>query len=119
MPELRITVVMPDTPEEEEADALDDLMSRLAAEAGRLAQLGRQGGLGQQKGPPRVFAARFSEAAALAALVRASGGWYMRHPWATITYKMESSKGGRTLQLKSYSPVAMAKAAVQLEEYLE
>lgn len=110
---------MPKEAQEEEAKALDGLMSALAAEAGRLAVLQRQPGLGQKEGTPRVFAARFSGGDALAALMRATGGWFMRHPGATVTFKMESSKGGKTLQLKSYSPVALAHAAVQLEEYLE
>lgn len=119
MPELKITVVMPGAEAEEEAIALDRLMSLLATEAGRLATLQRQKGFGQTTGPSRVYLATFDSAEALAALLRASGGWYMRHPSATVTYKMESSKGGKTLQMKSYSPVAIASAAAQLKEYLE
>ena len=119
MPELTITVVMPTAGSQEEAEALDALMSSLAAEAGRLATLQRKPGFGQTDGPPRVFSGRFSGPEALAALARGTGGWYMRHPGATVTFKMESSKGGKTLQLKSYSPVAMANAVVQLQEYLE
>ncbi len=119
MPELKITVVLPEAEPEEEAVALDGLMSVLATEAGRLASLQRQKGFGQTTGPSRVYLATFDSAEALIALLRASGGWYMRHPAATLTYKMESSKGGKTLQMTSYSPVAMASAAAQLKEYLE
>jgi hypothetical protein len=119
LPELKITVVMPDAQPEEEAAELDGLMSILATEAGRVATLQRQAGFGQTSGPPRVFIGTFDTAEALAALLRASGGWFMRHPGATVTYKMESSKGGKTLQLKTYSPVALASAAAQLKEYLE
>lgn len=119
MPELKITVVMPGADPQQEASALDGLMSALAGEAGRVAILQRQQGLGQPDAPPRVFVATFDTAEALAALLRASGGWFMRHPAATVTYKMESSKGGKTLQMKSYSPVALASAAAQFEEYLE
>ncbi len=120
MPELKITVVMPavaNTPEE--AEALDALMSSLAAEAGRHATLQRQLGFGQSEGIPRVFSARISDHEALAALLRASGGWFMRNPGATVTFKIESGKGGKTLQLTSYSPVAMAQAAAEMKEYLE
>ncbi len=119
MPELNITVVMPKVARDEEAAALDALMSALAAEAGRQAILQRQPGFGQKEGPPRVFAARFSGEEPLAALMRAAGGWFMRHPHATVTFKMESSKGGTTLQLKSYSPVGLAQTVAQLQEYLE
>ncbi|HVM35983.1 MAG TPA: hypothetical protein VM784_11645 [Actinomycetota bacterium] len=120
MAELKITVILPDlvnTPEE--AESLDRLMAMLASEAGRLATLQRQHGLGQTEGTPRVFSARFSDAEALAALLRASGGWFMRNPAATVTFKMESGKGGKTLQLTSFSPVAMARAAAEMKEYLE
>lgn len=119
MPELKITVVMPGADPQDEASALDGLMSTIATEAGRLATLQRQQGLGATVGVSRVFIATFDSAEALAALLRASGGWFMRHPAATVTYKMQSSKGGKTLQMKSYSPVALASAAAQLEEYLE
>lgn len=119
MPELKITVVMPGTAPEQEAEELDRLMSSLAAEAGRVATLQREHGLGQPSGPARVFIATFSTAEALAALVRGCGGWFMRRPHATVTLKMQSSKGGKTLQMKSYSAVAIAGAAAQLEEYLE
>ena len=120
MPELRITVVMPkDTPPDEEGRALDDLMAKLAAEAGRHAQLSRSPGFGKADGPLRVFGSIFSGSEALTAILRATGGWYMRHPTATVTLRMESSKGGRTLQLKGYSPVSFAQAARQIEEYLK
>lgn len=120
MPELKITVIMPDVANtDHEAQALDSLMATLASEAGRLATLQRQQGFGQTEGVARVFSARFSEVEAFAALLRASGGWFMRNPSATVTFKIESGKGGKTLQLTSYSPVAMARAAAELEEYLE
>lgn len=120
MPELKITVVMPQVADaEEEATSLDLLMSMLAQEAGRLATLQRGKGFGQAEGPARVFEARFSSQEALAALMRASGGWFMRHPSSTITYKIESGKGGKTLQLKTYSPVALAQAGAEMKEYLE
>lgn len=120
MPELKITVVMPHASNvEEEAKSLDLLMSMLAQEAGRLATLQRGAGFGQKTGPGRVFEARFSGEDALAALMRGSGGWFMRHPSATVTYKIESSKGGKTLQLKAYSPVALAQAVAEMKEYLE
>ncbi|MFN2388962.1 MAG: hypothetical protein ABR575_05075 [Actinomycetota bacterium] len=119
MPELRMTVVTPNLEPQEEAKELDGLMSLLASEAGRVSVLQRQAGFGQPDGPLRVFIATFSTADALAALLRACGGWYMRHPSATVTLKVESGKGGKTLQLKKYSPVALANAAAQLEEYLE
>ena len=120
MPELKITVVIPPIAKsDEEAQALDVLMATLASEAGRVAELQRQHGFGQEDGTPRVFSARFSGAEALAALMRASGGWFMRNPAATVTYKIESGKGGKTLQLNTYSPVALAQAVAALEEYLE
>lgn len=118
MPELRITVVMPQDPEHE-AEALDELMSKLAAEAGRHAQFARAPGLGKPDGPLRVFNSQFSGKEALSAVLRGAGGWYMRHRKATVTLRMESSKGGTTLQLKEYSPISFAHAATQIEEYLE
>ncbi|MGI8708238.1 MAG: hypothetical protein ACR2LG_08570 [Actinomycetota bacterium] len=120
MPELKITVIMPQIVNtKDEAEALDGFMSILAAEAGRLAELQRQPGFGQHEGVARVFSARFSEEDALAAVVRASGKWFMRNPGATLTYKIESGRGGKTLQLTSYSAVALAQAAAELKEYLE
>lgn len=119
MPELKITVVMPGVSPEVEAEELDELMSSLAAEAGRLATLQRERGLGQPSGAARVFVGTFSTPEALAAMLRGCGGWFMRRPGATVTLKMQSGKGGKTLQMKSYSAVALAGAAAQLEEYLE
>lgn len=109
---------MPQDPEHE-PEALDELMSSLAGEAGRYAQFARAPGLGKPDGPLRVFNAKFSGAEALAAVLRGTGAWYMRHPGATITFRMESSKGGVTLQLKQFSPVAYARIATQIEQYLE
>jgi hypothetical protein len=43
----------------------------------------------------------------------------MRHPWATVTFKIESSAGGKTLQMRGYSPVALARAASDLTGYVE
>lgn len=116
---LSLTVVLPDTPENEEAAALDELQDVLHREAGELAALDRTLGFGQSAGPPRVFRARFSGTAALVALLRAAGGWMMRHPWATVTFKIESSSGGKTLQMRGYSPVAMARAASDLTGYVD
>jgi len=118
MPELRLTVVLPNEPERE-PEALDELMANLAAVAGRDVQFVRAPGLGKPDGPLRVFNSKFSGAEALAAVLRGAGGWYMRHPKATMTLRMESSKGGTTLQLREYSPVIFAAAARQVEEYLE
>lgn len=118
MPELRLTVVMQQDPEGE-PEALDELMSSLAAEAGRLAQFARAPGMGRPDGPLRIFNVKFSGAEALAAVLRGAGAWYMRHTHATVTFRMESSKGGVTLQLKEYSPVAFARIVPQLQEYLE
>lgn len=119
MPELKLTVVLPGASPGSEAGDLDELMASLAQEAGRVAQLQRSRGFGMTEGPARVFDAIFQGGDALAALMRGAGGWFMRHPHATITFKIESGKGGKTLQLTSYSPVAMAAAAAQLQEYLE
>lgn len=118
MPELRLTVVMPQDPQHE-PEALDELMASLAGEAGRLAQFARAPGFGRPDGPLRIFNVQFSGAEALAAVLRGAGAWYMRHRKATVTFRMESSKGGVTLQLKEYSPVAFARIATQVEEYLE
>lgn len=120
MPELRITVVMPrDTPVREEERALDDLMGALASEAGRFAQFARAPGMGRTDGPLRIFNSVFSGAEALAAVLRGAGGWFMKNPGATLTLRMESSKGGKTLQLKGYNPLIFAQAARQIQEYLE
>lgn len=118
MPELRLTVLMQHDPEGE-PEALDELMSNLAGEAGRFAQFVRAPGLGKPEGPLRVFNAKFSGGEALAAVLRGTGAWYMRHPRSTVTFRMESSKGGITLQLKEYSPVAFARVVTQIQEYLE
>ena len=119
MAELTITVVMPNSDRQEETAALDHLMASLASEAGRVATLTRRPGLGQKEGPPRVFSTRFSSPEALAAVMRGCGAWSVRNPGATVTLKMASSKGGRTLQLKNYSAVALANAVARIEEYLE
>lgn len=120
MPELRITVAMPkETPPDEEGRVLDGLMAVLAAEAGRHAQFARAPGFGKADGPLRIFNSRFSGAEALSAILRATGGWFMRNPSATLTLRMESSKGGSTLQLKGYSPITFAHAARQVQDYLE
>lgn len=119
MPELTLTVVGGPGDTSDEGRALDALMAELAREAGRLATLERRPGLGQTEGPPRVFVARFSEPDALSAVIRGTGGWYMRNPGATITFKISSSKGGKTLQMTSYSPVGMARAIAEMKEYLE
>lgn len=118
MPELRLTVVMPQDPENE-PEALDALMASLAAESGRFAQFVRAPGFGKPDGPLRVFNVKFSGEEALAAVLRGTGAWYMRHPKATVTLRMESSKGGVTLQLKEYSPVAFAASVTQIQNYLE
>lgn len=117
MPELKITVV--GLPAADERDDLDRLMSALAAEAGRLATLQRERGLGDPDAPARVFVSTFSSTEALRAVIRGCGGWYMRNPSATLTFKMQSGKGGKTLQMKRYTAVALARAAAELEEYLE
>ena len=113
-----MTVGLPQDPGSE-PEALDKLMESLFKEAGRHADFVRAPGFGKPDGPLRVFNAKFSGSEALAALLRGAGGWYMRHPKATVTFRMESSKGGTTLQLREYSPVTFANAATQIEEYLE
>lgn len=119
MPELRLTVGMPGAPPEVEEKELDDLMGRLASEAMRHAQFSRAPGFGKADGPLRVFNAVFQGPEALQAVLRGTLGWYMRHPAATMTLRMESSKGGVTLQFKEYSPVEFAKATRRFEEFLE
>lgn len=119
MTTLSLTVVLADTPEEEEKDALDALQAALDREAGALATIDRALGFAQTSGPPRVFRTRFADAAALTPLLRALGGWMMRHPWATVTLKIESSAGGKTLQMHGYSPVALARAASELTGYVD
>lgn len=109
---------MPHDPENE-AQALDDLMSSLASEAGRFAEFARAPGLGRPEGPLRIFNAKFAGSEALSAVLRGAGAWYMRHPKSTVTFRMESSKGGVTLQLKEYSPVAFARIVTQIQQYLE
>lgn len=119
MPELRVSVVMPEgTPSDAESEALDELMASLAQQAGRQAQLGRSQGMSGQ-GPARIFTAIFKGSEAMSAVLRGVGSWYMQHPAAKVTMKMSSSKGGTNLQLKSYSAVAFAQASAQIKEYLE
>ena len=118
MPELRLTVGLPGSPDDEPA-ALDELMSALAREAGHLAEFARAPGIGKPDGPSRIFNAKFSGPEALTAVLRGTGGWYMRHPRATVTFRMESSKGGTTIQLREFTPVGFAKIAREVEGYLE
>jgi hypothetical protein len=113
--ELRITVSFPpNTPVEERADALNELMLTMKEGMGLNERLTRLPGLEQKAGPLRVFVYEFREPGRCSEVLRALGGWYMRYAGLTVTVRGDAPAGGINLQLNEFSTVAFAQAAAKL-----
>lgn len=135
MSDLRVVVTFPDgyTVEEQTA-SLSALQQALKEQMGfgqrltRLPQLSLPGGP-QPQAPPsgsepdevalRVFLLEFSDAAACASALRAVGGWYMRHPDVSVSFKADGPKGGINLRLTNFSTVAYAQTVAKINDLME
>lgn len=67
----------------------------------------------------RVFLLEFPDAADCAAMLRAIGGWYMRHPDVQVSLKADGPAGGTNMRLTSFSTVAYARAVSSINDLME
>lgn len=130
---VRVAVSFPDEaapPLEEQQQVLNELMQAMKDAMGlneRLTRLPELTLPGQQAPDPaqldevayRVFQLEFPDDAGCAQVLRAVGGWYMRHPWVMVSFKADGPGGGVNLRLASFSTVAWANAVARLREYTE
>lgn len=66
----------------------------------------------------RVFLLEFPDASDCATMLRALGGWYMRHPDLQVSLKADGPAGGTNLRLTSFSTVAYARAAAAITDLM-
>jgi hypothetical protein len=129
---VRVAVSFPeDSPSlEEQQRVLNELMQAMKDAMGlneRLTRLPELTLPGQQAPDPsemdevayRVFQLEFSDDAGCGQVLRAVGGWYMRHPWVTLSFKADGPGGGVNLRLSGFSTVAWANAVARLREHTE
>lgn len=139
MSELRVVVTFPegDYDVEEQTTILNELQKALKDQMGLQQRLSRLPQLSLPSGPQkveprltptpqqteevalRVFLLEFPDAAACASALRAVGGWYMRHPGLSLSFKADGPAGGVNLRLKNFSMVAFARAVSQITELME
>lgn len=131
MATLRVAISFPedDTPGlEEQTEILNDLMETMKHSMGlneRLTRLPELTLPGQAAPDPetvtevayRVFQLEFPEESGCGAVLRAVGGWYMRYPWVTVSFKADGPGGGVNLKLTGFSTVAFAQVASRIQEY--
>ena len=117
--ELEVTVSFTgETSAEEQADVLNELMLALKDGMGLNERLTRTPGMGQHVGPLRVFVLEFQDPDRCSSALRSVGGWYMRHPGLTVSFKAEGPRGGIRLQLKGFSTVAFARAGAKISDLM-
>lgn len=134
MSSLRVVISFPDTYDVERQTAvlgelqqalkdqmgLDQRLSRLpeltlpgtAAPAAKAADA-------EQEVALRVFLLEFSERDAGASALRAVGGWYMRYPSLTVSFKADGPRGGVNMRLTSFSTIAYAQVVSKINELME
>lgn len=66
----------------------------------------------------RVFLLEFPDESGCAVVLRAVGGWYMRHPKVTVSFKADGPQGGINLRLTEFSTVAYAQVASKINELM-
>lgn len=138
MSELRLVVTFPDGfSVEHQTTALTELQKALKDQMGfgqrlsRLPQLSLPGGPKQQPQPKpqpqptehdevtlRVFLLEFTDADACASALRAVGGWYMRYPSVSLSFKADGPKGGINLRLTNFSTVAYAQTVAKINDLM-
>lgn len=133
MSSLRVVVTFPGDAYDVEAQTavLGELQQALKAQMGlnqrlsRLPELTLPGAAqGANQGKPtdevalRVFLLEFPDAADAAAMLRALGGWYMRHPDVQVSLKADGPAGGTNLRLTSFSTVAYARAVASITDLM-
>lgn len=141
MSELRVVVTFPDGEYdiEEQTTILNELQQALKDQMGLQQRLSRLPQLSLPSGPKkveprltptpqadkseevalRVFLLEFPDAAACASALRAVGGWYMRHPGLSLSFKADGPAGGVNLRLKNFSMVAFAQTVSQITELMD
>lgn len=133
MSSLRVAVSFPDESQadlERQTEVLNDLMETMKQAMGlneRLTRLPEMTLPGQQTPDPadadavayRVFQLEFPDEGGCARVLSAVGGWYMRYPWVTVSFKADGPGGGVNLKLTSFSTVAFARVAARIREYTD
>lgn len=129
---VRVAVSFPDDAPslEEQQRILNELMQAMKDAMGlneRLTRLPEMTLPGQQAPDPseldevayRVFQLEFPDDTGCGQVLRAVGGWYMRHPWVTVSFKADGPGGGVNLRLSGFSTVAWANAVARLRQHTE
>lgn len=131
MSNLRVVVTFPDGAYDVEAQTkvLGELQQALKDQMGlnqrltRLPELTLPGQKRQDQPTEevalRVFLLEFPDAADCSTMLRAIGGWYMRHPDVQVSLKADGPKGGINLRLTSFSTIAFAKAVASINDLME
>lgn len=123
MASLRITV----TPAGDDAEALADLATQLRGAMDDRQRLVRMAGLSLPGAAPpqtaagaadRVFRLDLPDGDLASGVLRALGGWLMRHPRATVAVKADGPSGGVSLRLEGWSAVAFAAAVSRVQQQL-
>lgn len=132
MSNLRVVVTFPEPQPslERQTEVLNELGQAMKNEMGlneRLSRLPEMQLPGTQSRNPagpqdevalRVFLLEFPDESGCAAVLRAVGGWYMRHPKLTVSFKADGPRGGTNLKLTEFSTVAFAEVVHKINELM-
>lgn len=132
MSNLRVVVSFPEPQPslERQTEVLNELGQTMKSEMGlneRLSRLPEMQLPGTQSRTPageqeevalRVFLLEFPDESGCAAVLRAVGGWYMRHPKLTVSFKADGPQGGTNLKLTEFSTVAFAEVVSKINELM-
>lgn len=132
MSNLRVVVTFPDPQPslEHQTEVLTELGQAMKSEMGlneRLSRVPEMQLPGTQSQTPstaqeevalRVFLLEFPDGSDCAAVLRAVGGWYMRHPKLTVSFKADGPQGGTNLKLREFSTIAFAEVVAKINELM-
>lgn len=128
MSNLRVVVSFPEPQPslEHQTEVLTELGQAMKSEMGlneRLSRVPEMQLPGTQSQTPstsqeevalRVFLLEFPDGSGCAAVLRAVGGWYMRHPKLTVSFKADGPQGGTNLKLTEFSTIAFAEVVSKI-----
>lgn len=132
MSNLRVVVSFPEPQPslEHQTEVLTELGRAMKSEMGlneRLSRVPEMQLPGTQSQTPsanqeevalRVFLLEFPDGSDCAAVLRAVGGWYMRHPKLTVSFKADGPQGGTNLKLTEFSTIAFAEVVTKINELM-
>lgn len=132
MSNLRVVVTFPEPQPslEHQTEVLTELGQAMKSEMGlneRLSRVPEMQLPGTQSQTPstnqeevalRVFLLEFPDGNDCAAVLRAVGGWYMRHPKLTVSFKADGPQGGTNLKLTEFSTIAFAEVVSKINELM-